>query len=222
MITHFQDLNGNHIQLPVGKVICVGRNYHDHIVEMASVPSAKPLLFMKPSTALVDASKDIFIPQDRGECHNELEVAWLIGEILDRNTELNLSKHIYAVGLALDLTLRDVQSQCKQKGHPWERAKSFDGSCPISSFVNVPSSKLQDLHFELKVNGKTRQRGHTANMIFNTETLLNDIRQQFTLLPGDIVLTGTPKGVGPLYAGDSVEMCLHHFMSLTTQVQACN
>ncbi|MBO1255145.1 fumarylacetoacetate hydrolase family protein [Alteromonas sp. 5E99-2] len=217
----FQDIDGNTIDLPVGKVICVGQNYAEHIQEMASTRTRSPMLFMKPNTSLVDASLPIEIPIDKGECHNEIEVALLVKQTINRHTVLDVESQIWGVGLALDLTLRDIQAKCKQKGHPWEKSKSFDGSCPISSFIPVSPDTMSTLSFQLDVNGVTRQSGNTSNMIFDIETLLNEIKSHFTLLPGDIVLTGTPKGVAPLFSGDSIAMKLENKICVNTEVVTC-
>lgn len=218
MITHFKNEHGEPIALPIGKAICVGRNYDDHIKELNSQPTGKPLLFMKPSSAFVDIEQAIVIPRDKGECHNELEIALLIGGKVDKNIPFHEEEHVVGVGLALDLTLRDLQNGCKEKGHPWEIAKAFDGSCPVSKFVQISPSEYQNLHFQLSVNGKLRQSGNSAHMIFDIPALINEIRQSFTLLPGDVVLTGTPKGVGPLREGDSLALSLNDHLTVSTQV----
>ncbi|MEL7401145.1 MAG: fumarylacetoacetate hydrolase family protein, partial [Pseudomonadota bacterium] len=151
-------LTGEHIDLPIGKVVCVGRNYLDHIQELNNEVPAEPLLFMKPATALCEISKPLVIPADRGECHNELEVALLIAQPLrDCSSEQTAADALYGVGLALDLTLRDVQQKLKDKGQPWERAKAFDGACPVSCFTPLgDSAELGNLDFSLTINGEVR------------------------------------------------------------------
>ncbi len=207
------------IDLPVGKVVCVGRNYLDHIAELNNEVPDEALLFMKPSTALTDMTDDVVIPGNAGECHNELELAILINKPLTSASELECKQAIWGVGLALDLTLRDVQSKLKSKGQPWERAKSFDGSCPTSPFIPLQElGELQDLTFSLKINGEIKQQGQAALMMRSVLSLLSDISSVFTLLPGDIVLTGTPKGVGPLFSGDVIEAELDQVMCIETKV----
>lgn len=208
MISYFKNEQGEPIALPIGKAICVGRNYEEHIKELNSLATGRPLLFMKPSSAFSDVEKPIAIPAGMGECHNELEIALLIGGKVDKHIPFNPKKHVVGVGLALDLTLRDVQNACKEKGHPWEIAKAFDGSCPLSKFVQIGPSEYQNLHFQLSVNGELRQSGNSAHMIFDIPALIDEIRQYFTLQPGDVVLTGTPKGVGPLQEGDVLSLSL--------------
>ena len=196
------------LSLPPGKVVCVGRNYVDHIEELNNVIPTEPLLFMKPATALVHLDDEITIPS--GElCHNELELALLIQSPLSAGEtyfDEQLMAAIWGVGLALDLTLRDMQTRLKQQGHPWERAKAFDGSCPVSGFVPMAHiADVQALNFSLQVNEQQRQHGNSAQMIDNCITLLRAITQCFSLMPGDIVITGTPRGVGPLSAGDLLQ-----------------
>ncbi|KXI28672.1 fumarylacetoacetate hydrolase family protein [Paraglaciecola hydrolytica] len=215
-----QAFNGQAIDLPLGKVVCVGRNYLMHIHELNNAVPDKPLLFIKPSTSLVALAEPIEIPQDLGECHNEIELAILISQTLIKASEQQVEQAIWGYGLALDLTLRDVQDSLKRQGHPWERAKAFDGSCPLSPFVLKAQIKdHQNVNFALKVNGQVRQQGNTQDMLVGINALLSEISQTFTLLPGDIVLTGTPKGVGPLYTKDQLEIELHGQFSITTEVK---
>jgi 2-keto-4-pentenoate hydratase/2-oxohepta-3-ene-1,7-dioic acid hydratase in catechol pathway len=214
-----RDLNAEPIILPLGKVVCVGRNYLDHIQELNNAVPEQALLFMKPSTALCYLSSPVFIPKNHGACHNELEIAVLLDRSL-KNASLEQAKNaIWGYGLALDLTLRDVQGELKSQGHPWERAKSFDASCPISPFV-AHSQILNDqpLQFALQVNDELRQQGSSENMIRDIASLIVEISHSFTLLPGDIVLTGTPKGVGALQVDDKLTVSLAGHFSLETSV----
>lgn len=214
-----KDISGNVIDLEVGKAVCIGRNYMDHINELGNAVPTSPLLFMKPKTAFCDFSSPFPIPQHQGECHNELEIALLLKSKLTNASSNDVLAAIWGVGLGLDLTLRDVQQSLKEKGQPWERAKAFDASCPVSNFVPIEQfSDLQDLHFWLDINGERRQTGHTALMLTNIVEMLCAMSRAFTLLPGDVVLTGTPKGVGPLCAGDSIDASLVDFMTLSTSV----
>lgn len=210
------------IELPVGKVVCVGRNYLDHIEELNNTVSAVPLLFMKPSTAVVDMRDEILIPINQGECHNELEVALLIGNRLSKVSAEEAATGINGLGLGLDLTLRDEQKRLKSAGQPWERAKSFDGSCPLSPFVPVDEADTKCRHvFSLTINGQVTQDGDTDLMLMPMLQLVSEISHFFTLLPGDVVLTGTPKGVGPLYVGDRLTATLDTIISVSTEVVDC-
>lgn len=216
-----QDNLKNPIDLPVGKVVCVGRNYLDHIDEMRSAVPEEPLLFMKPKAALCDMSQPLVIPLHKGECHNELEVAVLLKHPLCRADKEEAMQSLWGVGLALDFTLRDVQKSLKEKGLPWERCKSFDFSCPVSGFVPISQiSDIQDLTFTLTVNGKQRQTGHTALMLHQVAALLSHMSEVFTLEAGDIIITGTPKGVAALHPGDELMATLDgHFSVATTVVE---
>lgn len=198
-------LDGSPLDLPAGKVVCIGRNYLEHIRELNNAVPETPILFMKPSTSLAALDEPIHLPIGRGECHHEVELAVLVGREL-RNADTETARRAVAgYGVALDLTLRDVQSELKKKGHPWETAKAFDGSCPLSPFLKpdaVPDPQATDL--ALRVNGDIRQRGNTRQMMVGILELMAHISTHFTLRPGDVVLTGTPAGVGPLHSGDEL------------------
>lgn len=214
-------LSGDRIDLPTGKIVCVGRNYAEHVEELNNPIPNDPVLFIKPVSSVVHLELPFKIPEDRGDVHFETEIALLIDAPLTNASEQEAIAAIKAFGLAIDLTLRDLQSTLKSKGLPWEMAKSFDGSCPISSFVakeHLPD--LDDIKFSLKVNGKTRQQDTTAHMLTSIPGLLSFISRHFTLEPGDVVLTGTPKGVGPLYSNDELELSLNGVFSMKTVCRA--
>ncbi len=198
-------LDGNPLALPVGKVVCIGRNYLDHIRELNNAVPETPILFMKPATALANLDEPIRLPAGRGECHHEVELAVLVGREL-RNANAEMARVAVAgYGIGLDLTLRDLQNDLKKKGHPWETAKAFDGACPLSPFLKpeaLPEPQATDL--ALQVNGAWRQQGNTRLMMIGVFDLMAYISTHFTLQPGDVVLTGTPAGVGPLHAGDTL------------------
>lgn len=188
---------------PVGKVVCVGRNYAEHARELDNPVPSEPLLFIKPTTALASMNQPVQLPTGAHIVHHELELALLLDRRLTRVGEEEAVTAIAGVGLALDLTLRDVQSRLKAAGHPWEIAKGFDGACPCSAFVRPALiADLYDLAFTLRKNGEVVQRGNSADMLFSIPRLLSEMSWHFTLLPGDVVLTGSPAGVGPLQAGD--------------------
>ena len=205
-------INNEQIDLPVGKVVCVGRNYAEHIQELNNETPVEPVLFIKPGSSVVEIERPLRIPVDKGSCHFETELAILIGR------ESNTS--IAGFGLGLDLTLRDVQTELKAKGLPWEKAKAFDGSCAISSFV-APEiiSDVQDVQIRLTKNGVVKQDGNTGSMITPVNDLLKYINTYFTLQPGDIVLTGTPAGVGPLESGDQLSVELVDVCKFYTEVK---
>ncbi|KEA65102.1 Fumarylacetoacetate hydrolase family protein [Marinobacterium lacunae] len=199
--------DGAAVALPVGKVVCIGRNYAEHARELNNEVPSEPLLFMKPSSALSTMSEPVKVPRGLGSVHFETELAILIGERLSHADEQAAQHAIVGVGLGLDLTLRDVQEKLKSKGHPWERAKGFDGACPLSPFLTPASvGDLTDVQLRLTVNDEVRQDGNSAQMITPILALISYISQWFTLEPGDVVLTGTPAGVGALEPGDKLRV----------------
>jgi len=213
------DGDGKIIDLPVGKVVCVGRNYLQHIEELGNDVPSEPLLFNKPSTALVSLNNPVFVPKTLGPCHNELEVAVLIKTRLCQSSIKDAEAAIWGVGLGLDLTLRDVQDALKKQGHPWERAKSFDYSCPMSQFIAKDQlENLSNIDFSLSVNNELRQQGNSQDMLFPILKLLVNISNTFTLLPGDIVMTGTPKGVAALLVDDHITIKLNRHFTIRTYV----
>jgi len=196
------------LDFPVNKVVCVGSNYAKHIKEMGSQTPEEPVLFIKPETALCDIRQPLALPQGLGEIHHEVELAVLIGSTLRQATEEHVLQAIAGYGIALDLTLRDLQSSLKKTGRPWEKAKGFDNSCPISGFIPTADFKAdpQNTSLSLKVNGDIRQQGNTADMIHKILPLIAYMSRYFTLKPGDVILTGTPEGVGPLNSGDELDI----------------
>jgi len=207
-------LEGDPLDLPVGKVVCIGRNYLDHIRELGNIVPETPILFMKPATALIGLDEPIRLPTGRGECHHEVELAVLVGRTLRAADTTTARSAVAGYGVALDLTLRDLQNELKKKGHPWEIAKAFDGSCPLSPFVEPATlADPQATDLTLWVNGEPRQQGNTRLMMIGIFELMAHISTHFTLRPGDVVLTGTPAGVGPLRSGDRLILGLadHEF-----------
>jgi 2-keto-4-pentenoate hydratase/2-oxohepta-3-ene-1,7-dioic acid hydratase in catechol pathway len=212
--------SGEEIDLATGKIVCVGRNYAAHARELNNPILSEPMLFMKPVTALVDITEPIGIDWDKGVVHHELEIAVLIGKTLSHCNQQQVVPGILGIGLALDLTLRDLQTELKQKGLPWEKAKAFDGSCPLSAFTPIKAFEaLEDIELQLTVNSTVRQKGTSRQMLTDIVSLIEYISHWFTLNPGDVVLTGTPAGVGPLHPGDELEIDLIGHLTIQTQVQ---
>ncbi|MCF6442243.1 fumarylacetoacetate hydrolase family protein [Pseudoalteromonas luteoviolacea] len=213
-------VSGEAISFPAGKAVCIGRNYVAHAQELNNPIPESPLLFIKPASAFCDFSPAFTINEQLGEHHYEAELVLLVGETITADTLEPLS-HICGIGLGLDLTLRHLQSQLKAQGHPWERAKAFDGSACLSAFIPAKELELtQPLEFRFWQNGQLRQYGETDKMIFKLDHLLQEVTRYFTLQPGDIVMTGTPQGVGKLNVGDSLALQLGDFEQLKSQVQA--
>ncbi len=215
---HYND--GTGIDLPLGKVVCVGRNYAEHALELNNPIPSEPLLFLKPATAVVPMTGELQLPIGRGAVHYETEIALLIGSRLSGAVTADVAaQSIAGIGLALDLTLRELQDQLKAKGHPWERAKAFDGACPLSTFAYPDQTPaLNDLPLELKINGELRQQGNSASMLMPIIALLQHIAEVFTLEPGDVVITGTPAGVGVLNRGDHLELAIPGVLQQAVQV----
>ncbi|ROU02057.1 fumarylacetoacetate hydrolase family protein [Marinobacter sp. R17] len=210
---------GNPIELPLGKIVCVGRNYAAHARELNNPVPDTPLLFMKPATAATALEQPVRLPQGRGDVHFETELAVLIDKPLTNATEADVRDAIVGYGLALDLTLRDVQSQLKAKGQPWERAKAFDGACPLSPFVPADAvDHGEPIRFTLDIDDHRQQTGTTADMLFPIVPLIAHMSEHFTLMPGDVILTGTPEGVGPLYPGQKLSLALGESMMVDTKV----
>ena len=226
---------GAAINLPVGKLVCVGRNYAAHARELGNEVPDAPIIFLKPSTSAVALESEFPIPVEQGECHFETEITLLIGQRLLVSAQSNsVTKDITAlqevsaeqaraaiagVGLGLDLTLREKQNELKAKGQPWELAKAFDGSAPLSGFLPVTDfSDLAAVEFSLSINGERRQSGDSADMITDMIALLQFITRYITLLPGDVVMTGTPAGVAALHSGDTLTLQLADLATWKTRV----
>ncbi|RTE86921.1 MULTISPECIES: fumarylacetoacetate hydrolase family protein [Gammaproteobacteria] len=201
------------------KVVCVGRNYAAHAKELNNPIPVEPILFMKPATTLVPLTDPIPVSAIAQPVHYELEVAVLLGKTLKNADEVDASTAIDAVGLALDLTLRELQNELKQRGEPWEKAKAFDGSCPVSAFIPIDNLDLTALKFELKINDEVRQQGDTSDMLIPIVQLIQYASRHFTLNAGDIILTGTPAGVGALNVGDKIEATLENKIHERTEVK---
>jgi 2-keto-4-pentenoate hydratase/2-oxohepta-3-ene-1,7-dioic acid hydratase in catechol pathway len=193
--------------LEVSRVFCIGRNYAEHVRELANVVPQKPVVFIKPATCLVAPGGKIHFPKHGSELHHEAEIVVKIGRQGRAGTEEEALTFVSAVTIGLDLTLRDVQSDLKKKGLPWEIAKAFEQSAPLGDFVPYDGSlDLNNISFGCKVNGTERQKGNSGEMIFSIPRLLVELSQIWVLRPGDLIYTGTPSGVGPLEIGDTIEI----------------
>lgn len=203
-----------------GKLLCIGRNYAKHAAEMKSDVPDTPMVFLKPSTALVRSGGMVEIPPQSREVHHELELVAVIavgGKHIAREQAL---AHVGGYALGLDMTARDVQQQAKDRRHPWSVAKGFDTFAPLGAFVpadDIPD--VQQLDLSLTVNGETRQQGTTADMIFTVADLVAYCSTVFTLEPGDLLYTGTPEGVGPVQPGDTLVASGTGLPSLHVEVQ---
>ncbi len=201
------------------KIVAVGRNYSKHIKEMHSEKTRDPILFLKPNSALCDLDQPLKVPQTFGEVHHEIELAVCIGRDCINITPEKAAHFIAGYGIALDLTLRDMQFQAKKRGLPWAVAKGFDNSCPVSKFCIKEITETQNLNISLVKNGQLMQTGNTNEMIFKIDKLISYISGIFSLMSGDIVLTGTPAGVGPLKSGDIIISEIEGIASVETVVK---
>jgi len=189
------------------KIICVGRNYAAHAAELKNEVPSEPVLFLKPETALIPKGHPFFYPEHTNDLHYEVELVLRINRLGKHIDRKFAHKYFTEVGIGIDFTARDVQQVCKEKGLPWEKAKSFDHSAPLSQKF-VPLTALKDpksINFSLTKNGTEVQTGDSADMIFDFETLISKISGYFTLKMGDLIYTGTPSGVGSAKKGDHLE-----------------
>lgn len=185
------------------KIIAIGRNYAAHAKELNNEIPTKPVIFLKPDTAVLKDNKPFYIPDFSSDIHFELEVVLKICKEGKHIAEKFAANYYEEIGLGIDFTARDIQNQHKEKGLPWELAKAFDNSAVISSFL--PKTDFPDLYamgFELKVNEKIRQSGHTSNLLFSFEKIISFVSQYITLKKGDLIFTGTPEGVGQVKQDD--------------------
>jgi len=201
-----QYVDGTRIHFPVGKLVCIGRNYAEHAKELDNPVPTEPLLFIKPGSCVVPMEGGFTIPTDRGSVHYEAEIAVLIGKPLSTRPSVEeVLDAISGFAPALDLTLRDKQAELKAKGLPWEIAKSFDGAAVLAPFVpNGTFADLTDIPVRLTINGEVRQDGNSSLMLNPIVPMIQHMAGCFSLQAGDVILTGTPAGVGPLNVGDEL------------------
>ena len=199
-------VDGTNIHFPLGKVVCIGRNYAEHAKELDNPVPTEPLLFIKPGSCVVPLEGGFAIPAERGSVHYEAEIAVLIGKPLSKTpSREQVLDAISGFAPALDLTLRDKQAELKAKGLPWEIAKSFDGAAVIAPFVvSSTFADVTDIGIRLSINGEVRQDGNSAQMLNPIVPMIQYMAGCFSLQAGDVILTGTPAGVGPLNVGDEV------------------
>jgi len=185
------------------KIIAIGRNYAEHAKELNNPIPTVPVIFMKPDTAILKDNKPFYHPEFSSDIHHEIELVLKISKEGKHIAEKFASTYFDEIALGIDFTARDIQQKHKEKGLPWELAKAFDNSAPVSKFL--PKSKFQDLtnlHFKLDVNGQTVQSGNTNDLLFSFEKIIAFVSQYITLKKGDLIFTGTPQGVGKVNIGD--------------------
>ncbi|GGB04937.1 MULTISPECIES: fumarylacetoacetate hydrolase family protein [Mucilaginibacter] len=188
------------------KIIAIGRNYAEHAKELNNPVPTTPVIFMKPDTALLKENKPFYHPDFSEDVHHEIELVLKISKEGKHISEKFAANYYEEIGLGIDFTARDVQARHKEKGLPWELAKAFDGSAPISTFV--PKTKFEsvyDINFKLDINGETRQQGNTRDLLFSFESIIAFVSKYITLKKGDLIFTGTPPGVSKVKIGDRLE-----------------
>uniref|UniRef100_W5MCL4 Oxaloacetate tautomerase FAHD1, mitochondrial n=2 Tax=Lepisosteus oculatus TaxID=7918 RepID=W5MCL4_LEPOC len=201
------------------KIICVGRNYADHAKELKNAIPSEPVLFLKPPSAYVREGSPILLPVYSTNLHHEVELGVVIGRGGTAIPQEAAMDHVAGYALCLDMTARDVQEECKSKGLPWTLAKAFNTSCPVSEFI--PRDRVPDpgnVRLWLKVNDQLRQEGSTSQMIFSIPFLISYISEVITLEEGDLILTGTPRGVSSVQEHDEVQAGIEGVVSMTFRV----
>ncbi len=188
------------------KIICIGRNYVEHINELNNQRPDEPVIFLKPDTAILPKDSPFYIPDFSNDIHYEVEILVKINKVGKYIDKKFASKYYDEIGLGIDFTARDLQSKLKEKGLPWEKSKSFDGSAVIGNFISKKKfSSLENINFELKNNENIVQKGNTNQMIWKIDEIIEHVSQFFTLKTGDIIFTGTPAGVGKINHNDRLE-----------------
>ncbi|SHJ56067.1 fumarylacetoacetate hydrolase family protein [Flavobacterium haoranii] len=202
------------------KIICIGRNYADHISELNNERPTEPVIFMKPDTAILPKQFPFVKPEFSNDVHHEVEVLVKINKVGKYIDAKFAHKYYDEIGLGIDFTARDLQSKLKDKGLPWEKAKAFDGSAIIGDFLPKNSfTSLENINFELKSNDQLVQQGNTSMMLWKIDEIIAYVSQFFTLKTGDIIFTGTPKGVAPVKEGDVLEGFLEGKQMFKVQVK---
>ena len=202
------------------KIICIGRNYLAHVKELDNDLPTQPMFFMKPDTALLPEGEAFVYPDFSNQVHYETELVLRICKIAKNIDEAEASLYFDAITVGIDFTARDLQSQCKAKGHPWEIAKAFDCSAPMGKFKKINELKCcENIEFGMKLNGQWAQQGHSSDMILGFNKLIAHVSRFVTLQPGDCVFTGTPQGVAEVHRGDHLDLFLENELVLGFNVK---
>ncbi len=207
-------------KVPVGKIVCVGRNYVAHAEELGNEVPNFPLIFLKPPSNLIFDGDVIHHPDYSNEMHHEVELVLQIGQTVKNGDEVEVKESIAGYAVGLDMTLRDIQSELKKKGHPWTLAKCFDGAAAVSDFVSAENFDLMgDEAISLKVNSEIRQDSTLDKMIFSPIEIVKYISSKMTLEKGDLIFTGTPKGVGKVERGDKLFASIENIGKLEVEIK---
>jgi len=202
------------------KILCIGRNYVDHIKELENEVSGNPVVFLKPDTALLRNGNPFYIPDFADEFHYEVELLVKINK-LGKNIEPEFAHRYYEeIGIGIDFTARDLQNKLRKKGLPWEKCKAFDSSAAISEFVlKSKYPDINNINFHLDVNGEARQKGNSSMMIYKIDTIVSHLSKYFTLKIGDVIFTGTPAGVGPVKIDDRLQLYIEDELMLDFMIK---
>jgi len=197
----------NNLMPPFNRIFCVGRNYRNHTLELNNNIPEKPVIFMKPNTCIVTNEIQTIKAIDKAELHYEAELVLFINQEGYFEANDHIDSFVQGFTLGLDLTLRQLQRKLKEKGLPWEKSKAFDHSSPLGKMIQLKScQEIEELEFECFVNNERRQHGNVRDMIFSFQEILEEISKFWKLLPGDLIYTGTPEGVGMLHSGDHIRV----------------
>ncbi|MFI5253333.1 MAG: fumarylacetoacetate hydrolase family protein [Bacteroidota bacterium] len=209
--------------IPVGKILCLGRNYAEHAKEMNAAIPTTPIIFMKPGSSLIHDGEEILKPRISNNLHHEVELVVAIGRDGKNISEIEAPSYILGYGVGLDMTLRDIQNQAKDKGLPWFVSKGFDTSAPISEIISVNDiPNYLGLEISCTVNGTIRQKVTVDKMLISVPKIISYISTIVAIERGDLIYTGTPEGVGPLNDGDIIEASLTGYTKITHKVRFCN
>jgi 2-keto-4-pentenoate hydratase/2-oxohepta-3-ene-1,7-dioic acid hydratase in catechol pathway len=202
------------------KIICIGRNYTEHIAELQNERPTEPVVFLKPDSAVLLKQHPFVIPEFSDDIHHEIEVIVRINKVGKYIDAKFAHKYYDEISVGIDFTARDLQQKLKDKGLPWEKAKAFDGSAVIGDFISIKVfNSLENINFELTNNGKTVQKGNTENMLWKIDELIAYVSQYFTLKIGDVIFTGTPAGVAKVNPNDVLEGFLEENKLFRIQVK---
>lgn len=202
------------------KIIAIGRNYADHIAELNNERPDDPVIFLKPDTAILLDNEAFYYPSFSNDIHYEVEILVKINNMGKNISKEFAHKYYSEIGIGIDFTARDLQTKLKEKGLPWEKAKAFNGSAPVSKFISKEKFKdLNNLNFSLKKNNEVVQDGNTSLMLWNIDEIIEYVSKFFTLKVGDIIFTGTPKGVGPVKIGDKLEASIEGQPMLSCEIK---
>ena len=202
------------------KIICIGRNYIDHIKELSNQKPLNPVVFLKPDSSVIAKNQNFIIPSFSNEIHHEVELVIKINKVGKHIDKSFSHKYYDEIGLGIDFTARDIQSNLKEKGHPWEKSKAFDNSCMVGNFLK--KEKLEDIskiEFSLKKNNEIVQSGCSNDMLWKIDELISYVSQYFTLKIGDLIFTGTPSGVSKVESGDILEGYISSVKMFTLKVK---